>query len=171
MVQIVSHDVTVAQLVEHGTHKPRVAGSIPARDTRLTKKIELAIILVVSVSPPLIMKLQEVRLASQIETAGRDKYGKPSDNVRTYVHRAIEQLGVDNALVNDTDSAMYAWRLSHQTENLDVARQMLNMQGASLSELARAMADADPSVRHQIESDPKYRIPHPQVGGRFATSQ
>lgn len=25
--------VTVAQLVEHGTHKPRVAGSIPARDT------------------------------------------------------------------------------------------------------------------------------------------
>ncbi len=25
--------VTVAQLVEHGTHKPGVAGSIPARDT------------------------------------------------------------------------------------------------------------------------------------------
>lgn len=32
--------VTVAQLVEHGTHKPRVAGSIPARDTILYK-IEL----------------------------------------------------------------------------------------------------------------------------------
>ena len=26
--------VTVAQLVEHGTHKPGVAGSIPARDTK-----------------------------------------------------------------------------------------------------------------------------------------
>ncbi len=29
----ITNHVTVAQLVEHGTHKPGVAGSIPARDT------------------------------------------------------------------------------------------------------------------------------------------
>jgi hypothetical protein len=34
ILQLFQRNVTVAQLVEHGTHKPGVAGSIPARDTK-----------------------------------------------------------------------------------------------------------------------------------------
>jgi hypothetical protein len=100
----------------------------------------------------------EIRLSAQIEERGQDKYGVPATSVRAYVERAIRELGLDNNWVDDTDSAMYAWRLSHQPGNAKVAGEVLQMQDASLSELARVMADADPTVKRRIETDPRYII-------------
>lgn len=104
----------------------------------------------------------EVKLAAEIEASGKDKYGTPAEDVRKYVARAIAELDVDNTFVNDTDSTMYAWRLSHQPENVIVAQEVLKMSGASLSQLARAMADADEQTRQRIERDERYYIDPPQ---------
>ena len=105
--------------------------------------------------------MSEIKLAKEIEDKGRDKYLIPAEHVREYVSRAVTELGVDNNFVNDTDSTMYAWRLSHQKENETVAREVLGMQFASLSELARAMADADETIVSRIQNDPRYSLPSP----------
>ena len=39
MCQVKGFNVGVAQLVEHGTHKPGVVGSIPTPDTKTVLKI------------------------------------------------------------------------------------------------------------------------------------
>lgn len=98
-------------------------------------------------------------LAPGIEENGRDVYGKPKEHVREYVRRAIEELGVDNNLVNDTDSTMYAWRLSYESGNVLVAQEVLNMRGATLSQLARAMADTDEKTKTKIQKDGRYHNP------------
>ena len=102
--------------------------------------------------------MADVILSREIEERGKDKYGTPAASVRVYVARAITELGRNNGLVNDMESAMYAWRLPYQEGNVDAAREILKMQDANLSELARAMADADETTRNQIENDPRYHI-------------
>ena len=105
--------------------------------------------------------MNAVRLKPEIEERGKDKYVTPVNDVRKYVARALKELGLDNDLVDDSDSAMLAWRLSHQPENVQVAQEVLNMPGASLSELARAMANADQETRARIENDDRYYIEPP----------
>ena len=103
----------------------------------------------------------EIKNPEESEQPQRDKYGIPMANVQVYVDRAVRELGVDPSLVNDTDSTMFAWHLDYQVKNVEVARRLLNMPDASLSQLARAMADANSEVTRQIETDPDYYIPPP----------
>ena len=107
------------------------------------------------------MKIQS---PGEAEKPQQDKYGTPMADVQIYVNRAVRKLGVDPSLVNDADSAMYAWRLNHQPKNVEVAQRILKMPDASLSQLARAMADTNPrTVVRQIENDPEYHFPPPRI--------
>jgi len=87
----------------------------------------------------------------------------PQEDITIYVDRAVRELGVDPSLVNDMDSAMYAWRLGYQLKNVAVARKVFGTPDASLSQLARAMADAEEEVLRNIEHDPDYYIPPPEI--------
>jgi len=81
-----------------------------------------------------------------------------------YIARAVSELGLDESIVNDVKSARYAWGLNSKESNVAVARRVLDKSEASLSELARAMADSNDSTLKEIETDPEYDISAPYLG-------
>ncbi|QQS15410.1 MAG: hypothetical protein IPK84_03500 [Candidatus Moraniibacteriota bacterium] len=88
-------------------------------------------------------------------------YAVPAEDIKKYVDQAIAQLGLDPVFVDDMDSAMYAHHLVYHSENASVAREVFNMPEASISELARKMADADGETITKIEKDERYQLPPP----------
>mgnify|MGYP001610274099 CR=1 FL=1 len=50
------------------------------------------------------------------------KYLVPLKDIKTYVDRAVKELNLDPHLVNDMDSAMYAWRLHHNPKNPEIPK-------------------------------------------------
>ena len=71
----------------------------------------------------------------------------------------VRKLNLDAKLITDMDSAMYAHRLSFHPDNINVARSALGLGSASLSQIARAMADAGLEEASRIEHDPSYHMP------------
>lgn len=96
--------------------------------------------------------------ANNTNDAETGRYGVPVKDIERYVARAISELHLDPAFINDMDSAMYAWRLSYNDGNLKIARACLNMPSASLSEIARAMANNEEACS-KIEGNSEYTLP------------
>jgi len=98
-------------------------------------------------------------IGKMMEPIARGKYLVPLEDIKTYVEVAVRKLNLDAKLITDMDSAMYAHRLSFHPDNINVARSALGLGSASLSQIARAMADAGLEEASRIEHDPSYHMP------------